>query len=376
MESRDYGVELDLLHTQMNELQQLFKSFMNEGSHHRTAQHETEAVRKVAADNQEDEGDTGVIFYSGHYHENEMQYRWEPQERKVSQLLELDGDKTAKILAALGHKQRLDILRSVLKEPLTGTELVERLNMGTTGQLYHHIKALLGADLLIQEERGGKYSLAGRRALPVLLLLAAASDLLDTSDYLDLAEARSNAGAYLGNSSDEYNPHLLLQSVLENTILEHQAGYCSVVSIFLHGDGSITVADNGRGIPIQALPNSEKPRVQAVLTEIGRYGNGSSASIIAPGSEKGINIPIVNALSLRLTVEIRRDGRVFRQDYKHGIPQSELLTVGVTHETGTSITFRPDHDIFRTPFDRSVIANQISKITAAYPSLSIQFDSV
>ncbi len=234
-------------------------------------------------------------------------------------MLDLDSDKTAKILA-LGHKQRLDILRSVLKEPLTGTELVERLNMGTTGQLYHHIKALLGADLLIQEERGGKYSLPGRRALPVLLLFAAA-DLLDTSDYLDLAEAR-NTGAYLGNSSDEYNPHLLLQSVLENTILEHQAGYCSVVNIFLHEDGSITVADNGRGIPIQALPNSEKPRVQAVLTEIGRYGNGSSASIIAPGSEKGINIPIVNALSLKLTVEIRRDGRVYRQDYKTSRRQS------------------------------------------------------
>ena len=114
-----------------------------------------------------------------------------------------------------------------------GTELVERLNMGTTGQLYHHMKALLGADLLVQEERGGRYSLP-ERALPVLLLLAAASDLLDTSDYLDLAEARSNAGAYLGNSSDEYNPHLLLQSVLENTILEHQAGDCSVVNIFLH----------------------------------------------------------------------------------------------------------------------------------------------
>ncbi len=70
MESRDYGVELDRLHTQMNELKQLFKSFMNESNHHRTAQHETEAARKVAADNQRDEGEAGVIFYSGHYQEN------------------------------------------------------------------------------------------------------------------------------------------------------------------------------------------------------------------------------------------------------------------------------------------------------------------
>ena len=330
MESRDYGVELDLLHTQMNELQQLFKSFMNEGSHHRTAQHEKEAVRKSQRITRRTRWMLALSFIPATI--MRMRCNTDGNLRKEKSVNYWNWMAiNSKILAALGHKQRLDILRSVLKEPLTGTELVERLNMGTTGQLYHHIKALLGADLLIQEERGGKYSLPGHRALPVLLLLAATSDLLDTSDYLDLAEARSNAGAYLGNSSDEYNPHLLLQSVLENTILEHQAGYCSVVSIFLHGDGSITVADNGRGIPIQALPNSEKPRVQAVLTEIGRYGNGSSASIIAPGSEKGINIPIVNALSLRLTVEIRRDGRVFRQDYKHGIPQSELLTVGVTH---------------------------------------------
>lgn len=377
MGSRDYGIELDLLHTRMDELQQLLKSFIREGNLS-PAQQETGSVRTVAADNQqvggEGEGEAGVIYYSGHYHEDQKRYRWEPQERRVSQLLELDGDKIAKILSALGHKQRLDILRSVLKEPLTGAELVERLNMGTTGQLYHHIKALLGADLLIQEERGGRYSLPGHRALPVLLLLAATSDLLDTSDYLDLAEARSNAGAYLGNISNEYNPHLLLQSVLENTILEHQAGYCSAVSIFLHGDNSITIADNGRGIPIQALPNSEKPRVQAVLTEISRYG--ISASITAPGSEKGIHIPVVNALSLRLTVEIRREGRVFRQDYKHGIPQTELLTVGVTGETGTSITFLPDHEIFRIPFDHNEITNQISKITSAYPGLTVQFDRV
>jgi DNA gyrase subunit B len=242
--------------------------------------------------------------------------------------------------------------------------------MGTTGQLYHHIKALLGADLLTQEERGGRYTLPGHRALPFLLLLAAASELLDTSDYMELAEARSNADAYLGTSQEEYDPHLLLRSVLENTILEHQAGYCSHVSVILHSDGSVTVADNGRGIPVQALPNTEKPRVQAILTEISRY---SSASISAPNSEKGISIPIVNALSQKLTVEVRREGKVFRQDYKHGIPQTPLLTVGLTNETGTSVTFLPDKEIFSSGFDQSILAKEITKISEAYPQLKVHF---
>jgi DNA gyrase subunit B len=359
--ARDYGTELDSMQAQLNELQQLVRQFM----------HKQEDVNKVKIKQLGSDGDIEGVFYSGQYRGEHASYRWEPQERRVGQLLQVDSDKVAKILAALGHKQRLDILRAVLQEPLTGPELVERLNMGTTGQFYHHMKALLGADLLVQEERGGAYSLPGHRALPLLVLLAATSDLLDTSDYMDMAEARNNAGAYLGSSQEQYDPHHLLWAVVENCIIEHQAGYCSEVSLFLHGDGSMTVADNGRGIPVQALPDYEHPRVQTVLTDMNRLS--ASASFLAPGGEKGIRMPVVNALSLKLSVEIRRDGRVFQQHYKHGIPQSELLTVGVTKETGTSITFLPDRDIFPTSFDLKVLQEQMGQVAQSYPNLHIQF---
>ncbi|MBD0382088.1 ATP-binding protein [Paenibacillus sedimenti] len=359
---RDYGTELDAMQAQLNELQQLVRQFM----------HTKNETNPIKVDTSEVADESGGLFYSGQYRSERSDYRWEPQERRVSQLLQVDGDKVAKILAALGHKQRLDILRSVLQEPLTGPELVERLNMGTTGQLYHHMKALLGADLLVQEERGGAYSLPGRRALPLLLLLAAASDLLDTTDYMDMSEARNNVDAYLGKGQDRYDPHHLLWAVLENCILEHQAGHCSEVSLFLHGDGSITVADNGRGIPVQALADHDQghPRVQTVLTDMSRLS--ASASVLAPGGEKGIRMPVVNALSLKLSVEIRRDGRVFQQHYKHGIPQTGLLTVGVTQETGTSITFMPDRDIFDKPFDRSILREHCLEIARAYPDLRIE----
>jgi DNA gyrase subunit B len=367
--SRNFEAELDTLKAQMNEIQQLFSQIVSEKSTKALPLKANEAD-KILIEMNHAQGEMGGVFYSGHYRHNKLWYRWEPQERRLDQLLALDGDKVAKVLSALGHKQRLDILKSVILEPLTGAELVERLNMGTTGQLYHHIKALLGSDLLVQEERGGRYSLSGHRALPLLLLLAAASDLLDTSDFMEMAEARNNAGSYLGNSQDEYDPHLLLWAVLENSILEHKAGYCSEINIFLHSNGSITVADNGRGIPVHALPNKESSPAKAVFTDVSRFN--TSATLIAPGGEKGINIPIVNALSHTLSVEIRRDGKVFRQDYKHGIPQTDLITVGVTIETGTSVTFMPDSEIFGSSFDYSLLNKHTEEISVAYPSLKIQ----
>ncbi len=259
--------------------------------------------------------------------------------------MELNGEKLAKVLSALAHKQRLDILRAVMQKPLTGPELVERLNMGTTGQLYHHIKALAAADLLAQEERGGRYTLPARRMLPMQLLLAAGSNLLDSSSYIGMEEARNQANLYLGTETNGgYDIHVLLWAVLENSILEHRAGHCTEVSLYLHEDGSVTVSDNGRGIPVKALPGYQISNVQSILTDIEWLSN--TPVFVAPGAEKGISIAVANALSRSLSLEIRRDGRIFRQDYKKGIPQTGLITVGATQETGTSVTFLADPDLF------------------------------
>lgn len=366
MNTRDYGVELDFLTAEVNELKQLLSQFIGVQSSHQSLH--LSDFGKVSPVS-EVEQDLGTIFYSGQYR-GPNGFRWDPQQRDVSQLLDLDSDKAAKVLAALGNKQRLDILITVLREPLTGSEIVEQLNMGTTGQLYHHTKALLGADLLVQEERGGRYSLPPHRTLPLLLLFSAVSDLLDTSNYMELTEARNNAGTYLGEQHEGYDPNHLLWAVLENSVLEHEAGYCSEINIVLQKDGSVTVADNGRGIPIQALPDSSKAPVHTVLTEMGHYN--TSASVVAPGGLKGINMPVVNALSERLSVEVRREGKVFHQDFKHGIPQSELLVIGITKETGTSITFKPDQDIIAASFDKTQLLKRIAEFQQNYPKLKIE----
>ncbi|WP_019913155.1 ATP-binding protein [Paenibacillus sp. HW567] len=345
----------------MADLQQVVHQFLLE---RKPAMNLPETKHK---DSVNEEIDPSAIFYSGHLYLNGQRVRWEPQERRMQQLLGINSEKAAKVLAALGNKQRLDILRSVLNEPLSGSELVDRLNMGTTGQLYHHLKALLGADLLVQEP-GGKYAFPSHRCLPLLLLLASVGDLLDTSDYIDMMETRNNAGMYLGTQQD-FDMHHLLWAVVENSILEHKAGQCSEVDIFLHGDGSVTITDNGRGIPVGALPDTDIPVVQSILTDVDRFN--SNAPFQVPGAEKGISIAVVNALSLKLTVEIRRDGKIFRQEYRHGVPQSGLMTVGISNESGTSVTFMPEHDLFGVGFDRSRLDLRKNELTTAYPSLSI-----
>lgn len=147
--TRDLVYEMDVLKNQMTELQQLVYQALMErkpGSASNQSQHRQEIATTPAI--YEAASEEGSVFYSGQVHLNGQNIRWEPQERRMDQLLDMNTEKAAKILAALGNKQRLDILKAVMAEPLSGAELVERLNMGTTGQLYHHLKALLGADLL------------------------------------------------------------------------------------------------------------------------------------------------------------------------------------------------------------------------------------
>lgn len=370
MVERDYGAELDTLQTQVKELDKLVRQMMGLevglSEARRTNRQEKERH------SQEKTFEACAIYFSGYYRSGDEIVRCEPQERHANELLSLQRDKAAKVLSALGHKQRLELLLEVWREPLTGAELVERLNMGTTGQLYHHLKALTGADLLKQEERGGRYTIPDHRRFPMLFLLSALLDLMDTSDYIDMSEARNEPHSYLGTPAKEgYDLHQLLWAVVSNCIAEHQAGYCTEVGIYLHDDGSVTVADNGRGIPTRQLPQTGAPAVQSVMTKLDLF-NDSKHSFMAPGAEKGISIAVVNALSRTLNVEIRRDGGIYRQEYRHGIPQSGLRTVGETNETGTSVTFKAEPELFPGRFNREEINARTLELVEAYPGLRIK----
>lgn len=369
--SRDYGAELDALKAQLSEVERLVRQM--DGVQRKPA---TEGdLARLAMETFLQSGDTehGAVYFSGYYRSGQQTVRCEVQERKSDELLGLHRGKAAKVIAALGHKQRLDLMLEVWDEPLTGAELVERLNMGTTGQLYHHLKALSGADLLTQEERGGRYTIPVHRRFPILLLLSALSDLIDTSDYIDMTEARNEAQAYLGVATQSgYDVHHLLWPVVDNSIDEHRAGYCTEMGIYLHDDGSVTIMDDGRGIPTRMLPQTGKPVVEAVLTKIEQSSSfKQGSSFFAPGAEKEIGIAVINALSRTLSVEIRRDGEIYRQEYRHGIPQTGLMKIGVTKETGTSITFKPEQELFGGGFDKAVIETRVNELRKEYPGLRI-----
>lgn len=360
--NEDIHAEISALKKQMAELERLVRNIAAPGRPYVELPDETHTS--------DEKKSSCYVYYAGQYQANGQILRWEPKERQLEQLFAVGTDKLSKILSALGSKPRLDIITNLLNESLTGTEIVEKLGLGTTGQLYHHLKALQGADLLTQD-KNGRYALADHRKLPLILLLSAVVDMLDTSDYLDMVEVRNSAGSYLGNMSKEgFDANLLLWAVLENSILEHIAGHVNEVHIFLHQHGGATICDNGRGIPVRTFQDSNKSTVQTVLTDTERFS--SEAPFLAPGAEKGISIAIVNALTSSLTVEVLREGYIYRQNYKHGIPQSDLMTVGVTQAQGTNITFRPDPELFGKGFDRDTLTQQLEKLALAYPNLAVK----
>ena len=139
--------------------------------------------------------------------------------------------------------------------------------------------------------------------------------------------------------------HLVFEAV-DNSIDEAMAGYCTKVIVIIKNDGSITVIDNGRGIPVDIHPKLNRPAVEVVMTKLHAGGKFDKDSYKVSGGLHGVGISVVNALSKKLLVEIKKDGKIYQQEYSRGKVVSDLKITGETNETGTSVTFIPDDDIF------------------------------
>src|SRR5258708_31518700 len=159
---------------------------------------------------------------------------------------------------------------------------------------------------------------------------------------------------YIG-SAGVMGLHHLVYEVVDNSVDEALAGFCSEVNVTIHPDSSVTVVDDGRGIPVATMEKEGRPAVEVVLTVLhsgGKFGEGGGYKV--SGGLHGVGVSVVNALSERLHVEIRRDGHVFSQDYRRGAPQGELAKgakLADGEATGTTITFLPDADIFETTLE-------------------------
>lgn len=178
------------------------------------------------------------------------------------------------------------------------------------------------------------------------------SDLIDSSyeaehiQVLDGLEAvRKRPSMYIGNTGEEGLHHLIYE-VVDNSIDEALAGYCNQISIIIHEDNSVTVEDNGRGIPVDMHPTEKMSALELVMTTLHAGGKFDHATYKVSGGLHGVGVSVVNALSKRTVAEVKRNGKIYKQTYEYGIRTSDLLEVGVSDETGTCIYFIPDPEIF------------------------------
>jgi DNA gyrase subunit B len=173
-------------------------------------------------------------------------------------------------------------------------------------------------------------------------------DAQDITVLEGLEAVRRRPGMYIGSTGPRGLHHLVYE-VVDNSVDEALAGRCDAVSIVIHPDNSVTVTDNGAGIPVGIMEKEKRPAVEVVLTVLhagGKFGEGGGYKV--SGGLHGVGVSVVNALSERLEVEVKREGFTWTQAYERGTPLADLEKGAATKETGTAITFLPDADIFES----------------------------
>src|SRR3989454_1385659 len=192
-------------------------------------------------------------------------------------------------------------------------------------------------------------------------------------DKLEGLEAvRKRPGMYIGDP-DERGLHHCVFEVLDNSIDEHLAGFCTKIEVNVHVDGSVSIRDNGRGIPVDMHPKWKMPAVELVLTNLHAGGKFGQGAYKYSGGLHGVGAKCVNALSDWFKVEVSRDGKVYHMAFERGVTTQKLEVIGKSKHTGTLITFKPDPTIFTitTEFKFDMLANRLRELAFLNPGLEI-----
>lgn len=188
-----------------------------------------------------------------------------------------------------------------------------------------------------------------------------------------LEAVRKRPGMYIGDTNIGGLHHMIYE-VVDNSIDEAMAGFCSHIEIEITTEGSCIVRDNGRGIPVGIHPTERIPTLTVVLTVLHAGGKFDKDTYKVSGGLHGVGVSVVNALSKKLVATVERDGEIYRQEFAQGIPTSELEIIGKSTKTGTTIEFFPDDEIFElTAFDYETLAKRFKELAYLNPKITVDF---
>lgn len=187
-----------------------------------------------------------------------------------------------------------------------------------------------------------------------------------------LEAVRKRPSMYIGDTAQR-GLHHLINEVVDNSIDEALAGYCDYIKVTIHDDNSITISDNGRGIPVDMHEKLNLPAVEVVLTKLHAGGKFDKDSYKVSGGLHGVGVSCVNALSIHFSAEIHRDGKIYIMEFEKGVTKTPLKEAGKTKETGTTIRFTPDPEIFTqtTEFKFDIIADRMRELAFLNPQITV-----
>ncbi len=179
-----------------------------------------------------------------------------------------------------------------------------------------------------------------------------------------LEAVRKRPGMYIGSTSSRGLHHLVYE-IVDNSIDEAMAGYCDSIQVTIHENNSITVKDNGRGIPVDIQPKLGRPRVEVALTVLHAGGKFNEGAYKVSGGLHGVGMSVVNALSVHLKVEVKKNGKKYCQEYSKGKVLYDLKEIGTYKgKSGTTVTFQPDPEIFEdTVYDYDILAHRLKELS-------------